>query len=273
MMSVESLSRSQIRSLQLLRKRPERYEQGRFLAEGRRAVEQILEHRAIHVEALVMTQEYMDSTNVDLGTKLPDDIPCYSVNASVFDRLTDTETAQGVLAVCRIPDPIPEKKLLGHRGVLLGVDRIQDPGNLGTIVRTAAWFGLAGLVVSAGTVDLLHPKVVRSTAGATGALPWLTSELSAFLDTAGKQGWKIHLMDSGPGSKSYLATEPTGKDILVVGNEAGGISRELHDAGYPSLRIDPVPEAGKVAVESLNASVASAIMMAHFCSRTDEKDS
>lgn len=170
-----------------------------------------------------------------------------------------------------MPEPSGAEDLLERSGMLFAADRIQDPGNMGTMIRTAVWFGVRAVVVSPGTVDLFHPKVVRSTAGSTGVMPWLESDLPDFLMNARETGWSIHLLDAGPGAHSYRDMTATGRDILVVGNEANGIDERLRKAEYAKIKIDhgtltmggsgtDQPEG----VESLNASVAAAIAMAHF---------
>ncbi len=274
------LSKKQIQALRLLRKRSERYAQKRFIVEGRRAVAQVLDNRILDVLSLVVSADSRDSSGMPeehawSEESLPGNIPVFQVGSRVFRQLADTDTAQGILAVCRLPSATVFDAMFGQKGVILTVDRIQDPGNLGTMVRTAVWFGLKGLVLSEGTVDLFHPKVVRSTAGATGVLPFLTTNLPIYLNEASDRGWKIHLLDSGSGSRSYLAVTPTGRDILVVGSEATGISGDIIDMDFQRVRVDPAGNGGIAmnasdagefrAVESLNASVASAIVMAHFC--------
>ncbi len=293
-----SLSKNQIQALRLLRKRSERYAQGRFVVEGERTVMQVLQNRVLDVLFLVVSAEYLEELK-NSGTDTADEMerdqtggtednqgsgsrsespptvdltgfgPVYHVSARIFGQISDTDNAQGILAVCRLPDPQTTDALLDRTGIIFATDRIRDPGNLGTMIRTATWFGLTGLVFSAGTTDLFHPKVVRSTAGATGVLPWLATELQPFLEEAAARGWKVNLLESGPGSKSYLTVPPSGRDILVVGNEAMGLSGEIRSSQFQRLRIDPAQGSGDAGfIESLNASVASAIVMARFSSAT-----
>ncbi len=268
----------------MLRKRSERHAQRRFVVEGVRAVEQVIRNRILEIEFLVMTANFLSTREILTGITgaeyadeddghLNEDqrpmlyikmgVPIFTTTASVFNQITDTDTSQGLLAVCRMPKPVSSDDVLSRSGTLLAVDQIQDPGNLGTMVRTAVWFGLSGLIVSPGTVDLFHPKVVRSTAGATGAIPWLETDLVTFLDKAGSRGWQVNLLDKGSNSQPYSSVNPLGKDILVVGNEANGISKNVMKMGFRKLRIDPAGTAS--GVESLNASVAAAIVMAHHC--------
>ncbi len=279
----ETLSRKKAHFVRMLRKRSVRHAQGRFVVEGARAVEQVIRNGVLETEFLVMTTSFLRNretrTNVS-GTEYEDKdhdrlnvdqqqfpyskigVPIFTTTASVFNQITDTDAAQGLLAVCNLPRPSRMEDILSRSGTLLAVDQIQDPGNLGTLIRTAAWFGLTGVVVSPGTVDLFHPKVVRSTAGSTGVLPWFETDLAPFLDKAGMQKWQVNLLDNSNNSQPYGSVDPMGKDILVVGNEANGISEKVLKMGFRKLRIDPADtDSG---VESLNASIAAAIVMAHY---------
>ncbi|MEX0680074.1 MAG: RNA methyltransferase [Balneolales bacterium] len=265
------LSRNRIKSIGLLRKRTDRYKQKQFIAEGLRTVEQIIDNGILDIVAIIVDEQQLKDGIPDSWYEKVRDIPFFTVTTSTFRQLSDTESSQGAMAVCHMPDPVTEAELLARNGVIFVADRLQDPGNLGTIIRTAAWFGLCGLVFAPGTVDLFHPKVVRSTAGATGVLPWMETDLAVFFEKAQRLDWRIHVLDSGSNTKSFRELRPCGKDLLVAGNEAQGVSLELKGYADTLLRIDPVQSSGQmkgnteVPVESLNVSVASAIVMAHFC--------
>ena len=272
MRPVEPLTKQQIKTLRLLGKRSERHAQGRFIIEGERAVRQILFNDRLDVISIIMDQSRTDIAAfiTESGTQ-KDLIPVFTVSSSMFHQLSDTKSSQGVLAVCSLPEPADSASLLAGEGLLLAADRIQDPGNMGTLIRTAVWFGISGLVLSPGSVDLFHPKVVRSTAGATGELPWVESEVTGFLKKAEKAGWRVLLLDASPGASSYQDIAATGKDILVVGNEANGIAENLQNEGYTTVQIErgslssgTAEKERSTGVESLNVSIAAAIAMAHF---------
>lgn len=273
--SITSLTTSQIKALRRLSRREERRRQNRMLVEGWRAVEQVLFNRLMDVEMIVAAADLERAPVLEMirQTRGTDPVLVREVPRSVFNQLADTDTAQGIMLVCRLPEALAEADLLTKNGVLLAVDGVQDPGNLGTLVRTAVWFGLAGLALGNGSVDLFHPKVVRSTAGATGVLPWVEGELPALLSQASRSGWKVCLLDASPGAVSYDQVQPTGRDILVAGNEANGLSEEiLQHTEFTRMRIEAGSNSnrgswgGVPGVESLNVAVASAIVMAHFCS-------
>lgn len=285
-MQFESLTKNQLQVIRQLYKRTERYNHGLFVIEGARAVKQALLNGVLTVDAFVATQRALDLVEEDteffslIDTRAQEKKPhgtweksvntlaskksmsVYMVSSASFRMISDTESAQEILLVCRIPEQASELDLLSGSGLLLASDRIQDPGNMGSLIRTAVWFGVKGLVVSPNNVDLFHPKLVRSNAGSTAVLPWMKSDLPVFLDTASQKGWQILLLDSGDGSESYKNINPSGMDIIVVGNEANGISNKIRDKKFPKLRIDSgLPVAS---VESLNVSAAAAIMLSRF---------
>lgn len=227
-----------------------RKREGLFLAEGFRCVEQILENGTVTVNELLVHETFED-----VEPLLKFDRPVYSLPADDFDSVSDTENPQGVIAVCQTPAETDLEKLTLFEGVVIATDAIQDPGNLGTIIRTASWFGVAGMIFGTGTVDPFHPKVVRSTAGATGTLPSLSGNLLERLHQLEENGWEILLLDGGPEASDIKKIKPRNRQVLVVGNEANGISDELLQSGKKRVKI--VGDSGKV--ESLNAAISVGI--------------
>lgn len=225
------------------------------MAEGERCVRQILENRSVVVEELIVDE------NFEITEPIWDSGPgIYSVSTAELDELTDTENPQGILAVCRIPEETEFVDLAGKSGILIATDEIQDPGNLGTILRTAVWFGAAGLLAGKGTVDPWHPKVVRSTAGATGVLPVIKGDLRNMLKTLSDEGWEILLLDKGRGSEDLREVKKFKKAVITVGNEARGIREDLLDENWKTVEIG-----GQMSgVESLNAAISTGIALYHL---------
>lgn len=150
-----------------------------------------------------------------------------------------------------------------RNGVLLATDAIQDPGNMGTIIRTAAWFGVNGLLAGKGSVDIFHPKTVRSTAGATGSLPYQTGRLEAILSRFENSGWKVLLLDGSKEAANINELDAHNKVILVVGNEANGIRPGLFTPERTAAQIQT--KGLHQNVESLNAAIAASIAIYEFC--------
>jgi TrmH family RNA methyltransferase len=244
------LSRQKRTDIRKLSTKKHRISSGQFIAEGRRSVEQILRNGRVKVVAVITD-----------GREPPDTAsPVHILTKADFDALRTTEQSQGVIAICERPPPMASAELIRATGVVLAVDGLQDPGNLGTLIRTAAWFGVAGLFLGSGTADPFQPKVVRSTAGATGTVPYATGDIRSFLREAASAGRQVYALDGGPASSGLTEIKPDPAAVLVVGNEGVGLSDEVRAAGYRSVAIRGLSDV----VESLNAAVAAAIALHHM---------
>jgi RNA methyltransferase, TrmH family len=231
-----------------------RDELGLFIAEGNRVVEQILENRRVTVEFVVVREDLEGRSVSGSGS----DADVYEAGHSLFEELATTENPRNMFAVCRTPEPADAADLLMGDGVILALYQMSDPGNLGTILRSAAWFGTRGVFLSTGTVDLYNPKVVRSTAGSTGSLKVATGYLAIFLEEAKKEGWRIYLLDAGENSKQLSVIRPGKRSVLVLGSEAHGLPEPIKEA-YTCVKIEPAGDTPHV--ESLNASVSASIAL------------
>jgi RNA methyltransferase, TrmH family len=254
-MKIKPASNNQLKLWRKLLQGKYRKREGLFLAEGIRCVNQILENGLMDVDAIIIEEGSPDASQIGRG-----DVPVFSLPPDDFAAISDTENPQGVAAVCRIPDEADPAMPGNTPGLVVAMDAIQDPGNLGTMIRTASWFGAKSLLFGHGTVDPFHPKVVRSTAGATGSIPFMKGELSELLAEFESNGHSIFLLDASEPSVSLKAARPEKKAVIVVGNEANGIDRKLFKAGRTAVKIDGNP--GRV--ESLNAAVALSIALWHF---------
>lgn len=244
-------SNNEIKLLRKLNRKKYREKEQRFIVEGERSVEQVVENGLVEVETVFVLE----------GKAVSDQLSAISafVEEDVFSEVADTENPQGILAVCKMPKEINPEELAEESGIIVATDAIQDPGNLGTILRTAAWFGAKALIAGKGSVDVYHPKVVRSTAGATGSIPVITGELEEIFEELEKSGWEILLLDGGDESVNLGSVQPTPKTVLVVGNEGNGISEKLLNSRRKKIRIESAP--GQEKVESLNAAVALSIAL------------
>lgn len=179
-----------------------------------------------------------------------------AVSDEVMKQMSDTVTPQGILAVIRMPEYSLEDVLSGDDTHLLILENLQDPGNLGTMFRTAEGAGVSGLILSRDTVDVFLPKVIRSTMGAIFRVPFLVSEdLHETLETVKSRGVKLYAAHLR-GEKMYDAYDYTGKVGFLIGNEGNGLTDETADQSDVYIRI---PMGGKL--ESLNAAMAAGILM------------
>jgi len=186
------------------------------------------------------------------------------MKGKLFDKLALTETSQGILAIARKPDLSPEAfgKAVGDGNILV-LDQLQDPGNIGTMLRTAAAAGYKGALILKGTGDIYGPKAVRAAAGAIFRLP------AAFADTIDEavdllKGWNKTIVGTGPREAvDYYETDLDRNVALVIGNEGNGMREEFLEKTDFNVVI-PM----QTGMESLNAAVAAGILMYH---RKDRK--
>lgn len=245
----EYLSKNQITTYRKLAQRKYREKYGLYLAEGLRTVSQLIQSKSVLIECIILQE----------GTQIPSDFgkeAVFFTDKVTFSSLSDTEQSQGVIAVCKMNDEILVNDLMSKEsGFILALDGLQDPGNLGTIIRTSAWFGATGLLLGSGTVDYYNPKVVRSTAGGLEVVSHAACDLVSVLPEFTSNGWTVALLDLGDRAISMQQWNPGRKVILVVGNEGAGVSDELRAQGHQKVFIDGHSDQ----VESLNAGVAAAI--------------
>lgn len=257
-MNLSSASNRQVTLLRKLNQKKYRQKEQLFLLEGERAVEQVLKNNRISVEALFFDQEQQ------YWHQQPWKVHSNRMNArtlpeNIFAEVSDTDNPQGVLAMCQIPGEVSVNNLTESKGIIIALDAIQDPGNLGTIIRTAAWFGVSGVISGKGTVDLFHPKVVRGTAGATGVLPHMNGELLNIFPKLKDSGWSVFLLDAGADSIPLSEVTTFDKAVVVVGNEAHGVNPELVEGAGMKVQVpSPAPNPN---VESLNAAIATSIAL------------
>jgi len=249
---LEKASNNQIKQLRKLKQRKYRDKMERFLVEGERGIEQILANKLLEIEDVfveVGAHEQFESAYPN----------ALLLDKEVFLEISDTETPQGIIALCHAPAQVEMEELINETGIIVALDRIQDPGNMGTIIRTSSWFGAKAILVGKGSVDLYNPKVVRSTVGATGVLPTLSGDLNPMLEILEQEGWQVVLLDGNPGAVNIDTFEKPSKTILVVGNEANGIHPDLITQNRTRVMI---PFEGNSAyVESLNAALAVGVAL------------
>ncbi|MEE0322729.1 MAG: RNA methyltransferase [Christensenellales bacterium] len=238
---ITSLKNPKVTAWKALKDRKGRRESGCFLVEGRKMVEEALAS-AFDVET-VLVQE---------GMELPDGLtmPVYELPAHVLAAVCDTKTPQGIAAVVRMK----EQSALGKHIVVL--DGVQDPGNVGTIIRTADAAGLDGVLLSNQCADVFSPKVLRATMGSIFRMNLRTTDdLPGELTKLREKGYSI-LSSQLDGTPFYEREKVAEQFALIIGNEGNGVSEQVQQTATHRVRL---PMRG--GAESLNAAIAAAIMM------------
>ena len=256
---ITSPGNSRTKLVRKLQTRKGRSEERRFVAEGRNLVNEIL-GRKLDVDFIMVSESFLEESRGETADMLSScidsqDITLCTVPDREFGGLTDACGGVGILAVVRMREYGPETiRDLPPGASLLVLDRIQDPGNLGTIVRTAAAAGYGAVLAMSGTADLWSPKVLRSTAGMVFAIPFIAvkdhEELRKL--TAGRR----LVVTSVEGGRPYYEENLREGIALVIGNESRGVAPEIMEMA--DVRVTLPMKGG---VESLNAAVAAAILM------------
>ena len=238
----------------LLKSKKTRDEQGVFVIEGSRLIRDTAKTAPEYFDSIFVSENY-DLSEVDI----PQNVPVYTVKDSVFASVSDTVNTQGILAVVRKPVYTLDLMMAGGKNEaakLLLLENIQDPGNLGTMLRTAEAAGMTGIVMSSGCTDIFSPKVVRSSMGSIFRMPFLYCDgFTGTLDEIKKQNVTIYAAYLH-GGVSYKELDFEKNYGILIGNEGNGLSEEAVNAASKRVFI---PMAGEI--ESLNAAVAAAILM------------
>ncbi len=230
-----------------------RRETGLFVAEGTKCVLDTFGH--FDCVYLIATENWIKTHAGEIASVTPTE-----ANRADMERMTHLSTAPDVIAVYRIPEhSVSPQQLCGK--LSLALDRIQDPGNLGTIIRLADWFGIHDIVCSPDTVDLYNPKVVQATMGAIARVRVSYAPLPQLLTAMRDTG--EHIYGTFLDGTDIYAEHLSSHGIIVMGNEGSGISDAVAATVDRRLLIPSYP-AGVTTIESLNVAIATAITVAEF---------
>jgi TrmH family RNA methyltransferase len=245
------LSRSQVKYIQSLSHKKFRDEAGAFVIEGPKMVEEFLNLAPSSINAVYAIEPWLEGQK-DLDHILsPDSI--HPVSSGELERISFLTTPNQVLAVVRQFEQVPADFPLS--GLMLALDGIQDPGNLGTIIRTADWFGVTRIYCSRESADLYNPKVVQSTMGSIIRVPVHYVALEKLFEKTGS----VPIIAAALEGENLFHASRLNTALIVVGNESKGISQSLLEKAHRKITI---PRFG--GAESLNAAVAAAIMLSYL---------
>ena len=257
-----SFQNPKIKHAKKLRERKYRDEYGQFFFEGVHLLEELLksyrEPDEVFVtdEALIKYEELIGSLKT---------AAIHKISRELYDKITDEQSPQGIFCICRMFDTFPDidcsdklyEYMRSFKGGAVILDSVRDPGNIGTVIRTAASLGIDTVVVSRDSADIYNPKTIRATMGALFVSDiTVVYDLIAFVSCAVQNGINVYasLLDSSSVKLSDIKMNAS--DCFVIGNEGAGISEEVKDVCSHKLFI---PMSGKT--ESLNAAAAASIIM------------
>jgi len=244
-----------IKHYKKLKIRKYRHENKEFMIEGLRFVEDAFKSGATIKYCLVSESMENDRVKKLLGDMASKNVKVCRVEESLINDLCDTKSPQGIVAIVENCD-FNIDKIIKEASFIVIIDRVQDPGNLGTIIRTASAANADGVFLSEGSVDPYSPKVLRSTMGSIFHLPVVSVDnINDTIEELKRNGFGI-FVSSLEGSTPYYEQDYTGKTALVIGNEANGVDSAIINQADRLIKI-PMP--GKA--ESLNVGVACGIMI------------
>ncbi len=241
------ITKSQVKYIQSLGQKKQRDQDQVFVAEGPKIINELLAAGSIELVALYAVKEWLQEQDAGFVNR---QLPVMAISEAVLESISFLSTANRVLGIFRKPTPNPSPVF--SKGISLMLDDIQDLGNLGTIIRTADWFGVSQIICSQSSADVYAPKVVQSTMGSIARVRLLYADL----DT---------IIKNRPSAKLYAATlagkplhqlDKIDQGVIVIGNESKGIRPSIVKSAYMQITI---PRAGKA--ESLNAAVATGIIL------------
>ncbi|WP_461453128.1 TrmH family RNA methyltransferase [Mucilaginibacter sp.] len=240
------LSKSQISFLKSLQQKKFRIEHGAFIVEGYKSIVDFA-----NSAYSIVTIYYTNAIDPKL-LKLSGKINFNEISLTDLEKISSLKSPQDIIALVKIPDwPVLNASSLKNKFAIV-LDGIQDPGNIGTIIRTADWFGINHIICSADTVDVYNPKVVQATMGSLARVNIYYVELTHFLKDI-----KLPIFGAALDGSNIYKTDFGNEGLVVMGNEGNGLRPEIIDLVQHAVTI---PRTGRA--ESLNVGIATAI----FCS-------
>ena len=245
-----------IKNIRKLKEKKYRDLNNEYIVEGIKMIREAINEKAV-IKLIVVCEE--NANNGAIDKKLLYEIAkykCIYVNKKIFSLISEVQNPQGILAV--IEKNNSEENIDYKKDVIVVLDGIQDPGNLGTILRTIDSVGLNQVIVSKETADSYNPKVVRSTMGAIFRVNIIESD--NLLDTLkNMKKHKYKIMATSLETENSIYDVDYNKKVIVIGNEANGVSQDILNYSDEKIKI---PMLGKT--ESLNASVATAVILYEY---------
>lgn len=238
------LSKSEISFIKSLHLKKFRKEQGLFLAEGFKSITEFL-----HSDYLIETIYYTDAVAPNLD-KISQKLKLVKINEAELLKITTLNTPQGILATIRIPKETQIQPESFNNTFTLMLDGIQDPGNLGTIIRTADWFGFNQIICSNDCVDVFNSKVVQATMGSLSRVNIIHTDLAEILGLI-----KVPVYGALLDGHSVYNTPFTNEGVILLGNEGKGLSKNILPFINTAITI---PRYGQA--ESLNVAISAAII-------------
>ena len=254
------ISSADLKLYSSLKQKKYREESGKFLIEGFHLIEECLNSSYSLSLIIIRDDIYLENYTAVSKKVKSKKVLVESLPVKTFNKLSETENSQGIIGVVSKKRSSQENiKAASKPELIVALDRITDPGNLGTIIRTSYWYGVGKILVSGNSVDIYNSKVIRASQGAIFHINIEdNTDLHGKLHEMKEHGYKIYLVTLN-GKQNLDGIIKSNRSVFVFGNEAGGIAEELVNLGFHTLKIE-----GNSDCESLNVSVAAGIVLYEF---------
>ncbi len=251
--AITSTKNPRIKELRKLKEKKYRTAANVFLIEGLRFVQEALRQHAV-IKTILVAEESM-LKDLEQSSDAFADCEILVVSKEVLEDLSATVSPQGIMACVELPAPKSSDEFFSEAGLWFYLDEIRDPGNLGTIIRSAHAFDVDGLILSKGCADPYQDKVLRSTMGSIFRVPLLTEQEPLLLEQLQQKGTSLYLTDLQDAG-TLASLKPAENSVIVIGNEARGVCEAIKALPHQNIVI-PMPGGA----ESLNAAVAASLIM------------
>lgn len=247
------ISKNQVKLIRSLHVKKFREQEGLFISEGEKIIKELL-NSSFKIHSIYFTDEWKGLTERESNKK-----NYYKITDAELKKISQLETQNQVLAIIHIPEnKLNHERIQGEFTLVL--DDIRDPGNLGTIIRTADWFGIKNIICSKHSVDVFNPKVVQSSMGSIFRVNVFYENLEVFL-TEVKREYGIPVYGAVLDGQNILEKKLNPESILLMGNESKGVNSSLLKLIDEKITI---PKQVNSTAESLNVSIATSIMCHEF---------
>jgi TrmH family RNA methyltransferase len=255
------ISKNRVKFIISLQKKKVREEERLYVIEGDKLVREFIASE-IPIQAIVAKPEFLSSIPVDVLNTIPE---IEDVSYEELKQISTLKTPHNALAIVPMPDKELQLKEV-FREVCVALDFVQDPGNLGTIIRAAGWFGIKNIICSPDSVDVYNPKVIQASMGALLHVNVFYSDLLSLLKSAEKEN--ISVFGALLEGETIYSHNLDNKGIILLGNESKGISVELIPFITSKIMI-PKFSVARHGIDSLNVGMAAAIIFSEFCRKSN----
>jgi TrmH family RNA methyltransferase len=254
------LSKNQVKKIQALHLKKNRVEQGLFIAEGPKLAEELIGSR-IKVIEIFAVKSWLENN----AERIDESVAITCITEEELKKISTLSTPNQVVLNCEIPVAKIDYRSVAKE-LTIFLDDIRDPGNLGTIIRVADWFGVSQVICSEGCVEIYSPKTIMSSMGSISRVHVVTADFAEVTGNMKEQEIQVPVYGAVLSGENIYSKKELPRGLLVIGNESNGISEKVLAGLTHRIKI---PSSSKNGAESLNAAIAASLVIAEFFRRQE----